>query len=59
MSYFLTIWIIANYVDLAIWQAETKDKAESAFDTFIQVYDPKYPKAALCLHKDRDELLTF
>ena len=42
-----------------IWQAETKDKAENAFDTFIRVYNPKYPKAALCLHKDRDELLAF
>ena len=42
-----------------IWQAETREKAESAFDTFIQIYEPKYPKAALCLHKDRDELLAF
>ena len=30
-----------------IWQAETKDDAEKAFDLFIKVYEPKYPKAAL------------
>ena len=42
-----------------IWQAQTKEKAESAFDIFIKVYEPKYPKATLCLHKDRDELLAF
>ena len=42
-----------------IWQAQTKEEAQSAFDTFIQIYEPKYPKAALCLHKDHDELLAF
>ncbi len=43
----------------AIWQAETKENAEKAFDLFIETYDPKYPKATLCLHKDRDELMAF
>jgi putative transposase len=42
-----------------IWQAETKDKAESAFDLFIETYEAKYPKAALCLQKDREELMAF
>jgi putative transposase len=42
-----------------IWQANTKDDAEKAFDLFIKTYEPKYPKAALNLHKDRDELLAF
>ena len=28
-----------------IWQAETKQNAESAFDLFIQTYEAKYPKA--------------
>jgi len=42
-----------------IWQAETKGNAESAFDLFIQSYEAKYPKATLCLQKDRDELLAF
>ena len=43
----------------AIWQAETKADAEKAFDLFIKTYEPKYPKAALCLQKDREELMAF
>ena len=42
-----------------IWQAETKEDADKAFDLFVKTYEPKYPKAALCLHKDRDELMAF
>ena len=42
-----------------IWQAETRVDAESAFDLFIKTYEPKYPKAAICLHKDHDELMAF
>ena len=42
-----------------IWQADTKRDAKKAFDTFVQTYEAKYPKAAACLEKDRDELLTF
>jgi len=42
-----------------IWQAETKNDAEKAFDLFIDTYEAKYPKATLCLHKDREELLAF
>jgi len=42
-----------------IWQAETKEQAESAFDLFIETYEAKYPKAALCLQKDREELMAF
>jgi transposase-like protein len=42
-----------------IWQAETKATAEQAFDVFLTTYELKYPKAATCLQKDRDELLTF
>ena len=43
----------------AIWQAETKAEAEKAFDLFLETYEPKYPKASLCLEKDREELMTF
>lgn len=43
----------------AIWQAETRVEAEKAFDLFITTYEPKYPKAALCLEKDREELMAF
>ena len=42
-----------------IWQAETRDDADKAFDLFIKTYEPKYPKAALCLQKDREELMAF
>ena len=42
-----------------IWQAPTKSDAETAFDLFLETYEPKYPKAALCLEKDRDELMAF
>ena len=42
-----------------IWMAPGRDEANKAFDLFIQTYEAKYPKAADCLAKDRDELLTF
>ena len=42
-----------------IWQASTQEDAERAFDLFLETYEPKYPKAALCLEKDRDELMAF
>ncbi len=42
-----------------IWQAETKAGAEKAFDLFVAMYEPKYPKAAICLQKDRDEMMAF
>lgn len=37
----------------AIWMAETKAEAETAFDAFIETYAVKYDKAAECLKKDR------
>ena len=44
----------------AIWmKADTKEEAEKAFDTFLEVYGDKYPKATQCLEKDREALLTF
>jgi putative transposase len=42
-----------------IWMAETRADAERAFDLFVETYAAKYPKAAECLAKDRDVLLTF
>ena len=42
-----------------IWQAETQADAEKAFDLFIKTYEPKYPKTAICLQKDREELMAF
>ena len=39
--------------------AETKDRAEQAFDFFLEAYGAKYDKATACLAKDRAGLLTF
>jgi transposase-like protein len=42
-----------------IWEAATREDAERAFDRFIETYEAKYPKATICLVKDRDALMTF
>ncbi len=42
-----------------IWLAETRSDAVGAFDLFVASYEAKYPKAAQCLVKDKDELLAF
>ncbi len=42
-----------------IWMAHTRENARLAFNLFVQTYQPKYPKAAECLSKDKDALLTF
>ena len=42
-----------------IWMAPDKADAQKHFDDFISIYEAKYPKAAKCLQKDREVLLTF
>lgn len=42
-----------------IYMAENRAGAEKAFDVFVESYEDKYPQAAQCLLKDREELLTF
>jgi putative transposase len=42
-----------------IWQADNKNEAERHFNSFVNAYEAKYPKAAQCLEKDRSSLLTF
>jgi putative transposase len=42
-----------------IWMADTREHAYEAFDLFVETYQAKYPKAAECLAKDREELLAF
>ena len=42
-----------------IWHTDGKREAERLMNDFIQAYEAKYPKAAKCLEKDRDALLTF
>jgi len=42
-----------------IWQAETRESANKAFDHFLEKYGAKYPAACECLKRDRDVLLSF
>jgi transposase-like protein len=42
-----------------VWMAPTRQDAETALEYFVEVYEPKYPKAAACLTKDREALLAF
>lgn len=42
-----------------VFQAPTRKAAERAFDRFVREFEAKYPKAADCLSKDRESLLTF
>ena len=42
-----------------IWMAATREQAHTAFTSFVQSYEPKYPKAAECLAKDKTALLAF
>lgn len=42
-----------------IWQAETRDEANRAFDNCIERFTGKYPKAMDCLIKDKTEMLVF
>jgi transposase-like protein len=42
-----------------VWMSATKEDAIKAFDLFVETHRAKFPKAADCLAKDRDELLAF
>ena len=42
-----------------MYLSPTKTEALKAYDQFIQLYEPKYPKACECLEKDKEELFTF
>ncbi|OHE76725.1 MAG: transposase [Verrucomicrobia bacterium RIFCSPHIGHO2_12_FULL_41_10] len=42
-----------------IWMSATREDAYKAFDAFIAEYGAKYPKAAECLEKDKESMLTF
>ncbi|MBM3713267.1 MAG: hypothetical protein FJW56_07515 [Actinobacteria bacterium] len=42
-----------------MYMAATKEDALAAYDHFIEVYEPKYPKAVECLTKDKEDLFTF
>jgi len=42
-----------------VWMAPTRTEAEKAFDVFVATFEAKYPKATVCLAKDRAALLAF
>lgn len=42
-----------------MYMASTKEEGISAFDSFINLYEAKYPKACECLEKDKEQLFTF
>jgi putative transposase len=42
-----------------IYQAESREGAQAAFDHFCDSYRDKYPKAVDCLEHDRGALLSF
>ncbi len=43
----------------AIYEGDSRAAAEKAFDRFLAKYGAKHDKAAACLAKDRESLLTF
>jgi putative transposase len=43
----------------AIYEAESRQAADAAFDHFAAKYGAKYDKAVTCLGKDREALLAF
>ncbi len=42
-----------------MYMAPTKEDGISSFETFIRLYEAKYPKACECLLKDKERLFTF
>jgi len=42
-----------------IWMGEGRELASKAMAQFVKTYEAKYPKAATCLVKDKEELLAF
>ena len=42
-----------------MYMAPTKESARKAFDSFVTLYEGKYPKACECLRKDKEVLFSF
>ena len=42
-----------------IWGSDTRASAKKAFERFLATWEAKYPKAAECLARDREDLLAF
>jgi putative transposase len=39
--------------------SENKKDALQVYDTFLKLYEARYPKACTCLQKDKDHLFAF
>lgn len=42
-----------------MYMAATKREALKACDSFLKIYEAKYPRACACLSKDKEQLFTF
>lgn len=42
-----------------MYMAPTKEDALNAYNTFLETYEAKYPRACKCLSKDNEQLFTF
>ena len=42
-----------------MYMAPTKEMGLKAFDSFLALYESRYPGACKCLEKDRERLFTF
>ena len=42
-----------------MYLSPTRQDALGAYEDFLSLYEPKYPKACACLEKDKDVLFTF
>ncbi len=42
-----------------IWGSDTRASAKKAFERFLATWEAKYPRAADCLARDRETLLSF
>lgn len=42
-----------------MYMAPTKEDALKAYDSFLETYEAKYPRACTCLSKDKEQLFTF
>jgi putative transposase len=42
-----------------MYQSATKEKALKAYEGFLHLYEPKYPRACKCLEKDKAQMFSF
>ena len=42
-----------------MYLAPSKNEALKAFSDFLELYEAKYPRACVCLRKDKEQLFTF